>query len=164
MKQNESAMAANYSADPKYFKCVELAGKLRAWGNKKSCLPALKCPDPRNVALPSCCWLCSSRQGTRLGNSYGGYVGRHRVWPWQLHFQAEKSWKGGRTGWNWKARGLVLTMVWCCGISPGMYPHSCTILSLQWPCEAGTFFSILQMGKVKLPKLSSGLEFKLSYF
>lgn len=69
MKQNESVMVENPSADSKYFWCAELAGKLKAWGNKKSSLAPLKCPDPPSAAFLSCSELCSSRQGARPSNS-----------------------------------------------------------------------------------------------
>lgn len=50
------------------------------------------------------------------------------------------------------------------GASEGHQRHSHVTRFLQRLPETGTVFSILQMGKVMFPKLSSGSEFKLNTF
>lgn len=66
-----------------------------------------------------------------------------------------------KEAWNEKARpGLV--WVGCLEAS-WPWPHSLACHSLQQPCDVH-IVSIFQVGKMRFPKLSGGVDIKLSCF
>lgn len=92
--------------------------------------------------------MCWQTQGLALTASFGGREGVSRQ-------------KDGTGGMKWPQP--VLAWVWPSEASP-CGPHTQAFYSLQQLCDTGMFFSIFQMGKVRFPKSSGGLEFKLSCF